>query len=99
MNLQKILAVGAFVFVQRVGMLGRGLRLLQWLGVKSGGPHAAGLISVDRALAASYGRRPGAVLCCGVIHLLGEPVRASRLGLERLRLRLPPESQAYLSPA
>jgi hypothetical protein len=67
----QILAVGAFVFVQRVGMLGRGLRLLQWLGVRGRGPRAEGLISVDRALAASYRRRPGAVLGCIAIHFLG----------------------------
>jgi len=67
----QILAVGGFVLVQRVGILGRGLRLLQWVGVRHGGPHAEGLISVDRALAASYSRRPGAVVSCVSIHLLG----------------------------
>jgi len=67
----QILAVGGFVFVQRVGILGRGLRLLQWFGVRGRGPRAEGLISVDRALAASYSRRPGAVVGCIFIHLLG----------------------------
>lgn len=67
----QIVAVAAFVLVQRVGIVGSALRLLQRFGMRVSGSRAKGLLSVDRALAASYRERPGAVVRCILIHLLG----------------------------
>jgi uncharacterized protein (TIRG00374 family) len=64
----QILAVGAFVLVQLAGVFRRVSSLLARFGVRAGG---AGLVEMDRDLAASYLTYPGRVLACTVVHVIG----------------------------
>jgi uncharacterized protein (TIRG00374 family) len=66
----QVLAVGILVLVQWGGALGWTLRLLERFG-RAGGGRLAGLLRLDRALAASYRERPGRIAACVLVHLLG----------------------------
>jgi uncharacterized protein (TIRG00374 family) len=64
----QVLAVGLFVLVQWGGALGWLLRLLERFGR---GARLAGLVRLDRALVASYRERPGRIVACVLVHLVG----------------------------
>src|SRR6185436_18483984 len=67
----QIVAVSGFVLVQRGGVFGWLVRLLQRLRLARPGSRVEDLVSVDRSLAVSYRERRGRVLACVLLHLLG----------------------------
>src|SRR5437867_3795014 len=67
----QIVVVAAFVLVQYAGLGGWTLRALDRLGFGSARARMSGLVRFDRMLAASYRERPGAVLACVLVHLVG----------------------------
>lgn len=67
----QILVVIAFVLVQVVGVFRWALRVLARLGLRDLESRVAGLMRLEGALAASYRERPGRVLQCVLVHLLG----------------------------
>ena len=67
----QIVVVAAFVLVQYAGLGGWTLRALDRLGFRSARARMSGLVRFDRMLAASYRERPGAVLACVLVHLVG----------------------------
>lgn len=67
----QIVAVGGFLLVQLVGVFDGTLRVLARLGLRGVVARVQGLVSLERALVASYGERPGRVVACTVVHLAG----------------------------
>jgi len=66
----QLVAITGFLLVQCAGFGGWALRMLARLGLAVG-DRARGFARFDRALVASYRERPGAVLACVLVHLLG----------------------------
>lgn len=66
----QLVVVIAFVLVQRIGMFGWTLGLLTRLGVRDT-QGVRGLLGFDQALTTLYRERPGRVLACILVHLLG----------------------------
>lgn len=79
--LVQIAVVAAFVLVQRAGIVRASVRIGRWLGMRDLGPRLHTLIRVEQALATAYRDRPGRVLTCVLIHLLGWVVNSVEIYL------------------